>query len=95
MDSLSVHRAVAERAGVTMPEAKAVITAYIAVIKEALLAGDKINMPKFGMFAPKFKRAKKNYNPHTGEFLVKPAHYYVSFKPYERWRFLRWADQLE
>ena len=62
-------------------EAERAIDAVFDTIKEALVAGDKLQLIGFGTFEVKERAARRGRNPRTGEIIDIPASKHPSFKP--------------
>lgn len=56
------------------------IKALLAVIREALLDGESVNLPGLGSFTVQAHPARTGRNPRTGEIIVIPAGARVHFK---------------
>ncbi len=66
MNKTELVKKIAEAAGLTNAEAKKALDATTAAIKEALAAGDKVQLVGFGTFAVKDRPARQGVNPATG-----------------------------
>ena len=64
---------VAEQEGIEKKQAEKNVTAVLAALTEALLAGEKVQFVGFGSFEVRDRAAKKVRNPQTGEELMAPA----------------------
>ena len=62
-------------------QAAAALDAIIAVITEALKAGEKISLPGFGTFEVRERAARQSRNPRTGETVEVAAKRVPAFKP--------------
>ena len=58
---------VAEKSGLERKQATEAVEAVIAVIADALKAGDKVQLIGFGTFEVKARAAHQGRNPATGE----------------------------
>ena len=58
---------VAEKAGVTKKDAKAVIEAYHSTVTEALRRDEKIQLVGFGTYEARQRAAREGRNPQTGK----------------------------
>lgn len=65
MNKTEFTKAIAEKAGLSQKAASAAVDAAIEVITEALKAGDKVAIAKFGTFEIKEKPARDGFNPLT------------------------------
>ena len=75
---------VAEELGATQKDVKAVVELFfdkLAAVAGALEIGEKINMPGFGAFVMKEKKARTARNPKTGEAIQVEAGQKLRFKP--------------
>ncbi|MBQ0104054.1 MAG: HU family DNA-binding protein [Prevotellaceae bacterium] len=73
-------KAVAEKAGLTQVDAKKAVDAAVAVVTEALKAGDKVALVGFGTFAVAEKAARKGINPTTKKQITIAAKKVAKFK---------------
>lgn len=74
-----VHR-VAVSADVTDRTARLVLNALLKEIEEAVTAGEKITLTKFGTFEARHRQARAGRNPQTGEPTPVPARTVPAFK---------------
>ena len=65
MNKTEFIKAIADKAGLNQKDAGAAVDAFIDVVAEALKAGDKIAIAKFGTFELKEKAARQGFNPLT------------------------------
>ena len=79
MNKSELVRKVAEGAGLNAEIAKKALDATIAAVKEALVAGDKVQLVGFGTFAVKERPARQGVNPATGEKIQIAAKKVVKF----------------
>lgn len=63
---------VAEKSGLDRKQADSAVEAVIAVVTEALQAGDKVQLIGFGTFEVKTRAAHQGRNPATGEAINIP-----------------------
>lgn len=73
MQKANFIRAVAEKAGVTQPEARQIVDAALAVITEALRRGERVTLWGFGTFQVRARQARAGVNPQTNEKIQIPA----------------------
>ena len=71
----------AEKSGMTKASANDAINGFTEVVKEALTAGDSIQLIGFGTFAVKERAAREARNPRTGEKVKIAASKSPVFKP--------------
>lgn len=72
---------VAEKLGTTQMAAEKGIDALMAVIGEELQAGEKVYLPRIGVFEVVDKKAWTARNPRTGEKVQVAAHKKCVFRP--------------
>jgi len=58
---------VAEKTNLTKKDAEKALSAMLESIREALSAGDKVQLVGFGTFETRERAARKGRNPQTGE----------------------------
>ncbi len=58
---------VAERTGLTKKDTEKTLNAMLEALSEALVEGNKINLPGFGVFETRIRAARTCRNIHTGE----------------------------
>ena len=73
MNKAELVAAVAAKTGETKKTAEASVDAIVAVIKETLVKGDKIQLVGFGSFEVRKRAARKGRNPQTKEEIKIPA----------------------
>jgi len=71
---------VAEK-GLTKKQAMEAVEATLEIIKNALRAGEKIQLVGCGSFQVNAKRARKGRNPQTGSEITITARKVLKFKP--------------
>ena len=67
-------------AGLSKADAKKALDATVDVLKEALVAGEKIQLVGFGTFAVAERPAREGINPATKEKIQIPARKVAKFK---------------
>lgn len=72
---------VAEETGLTRADCKRVVDATFLVLGSVLARGDRIVVPRFGVFCVKRRSARIRRNPRTGEAIPMPADAVPIFKP--------------
>jgi DNA-binding protein HU-beta len=80
MNKAELIGAVAEKAGITKKEADKVVAATIEAIKDALKAGDKVQLVGFGTFEVKARAERQGINPRTKEAITIAAAKVPGFK---------------
>ena len=71
---------IADVAGLSKADAKKALDATVDVLKEALVAGEKIQLVGFGTFAVAERPAREGINPATKEKIQIPASKVAKFK---------------
>ena len=71
---------IADVAGLSKADAKKALDATVDVLKEALVAGEKIQLVGFGTFAVAERPAREGINPATKEKIQIPARKAAKFK---------------
>lgn len=66
---------------VSHKQSEVIIEAILDSMKEALAAGDRIEIRGFGVFSLRTRRARRARNPRTGEALVSAPRTAPHFKP--------------
>ena len=67
--------------GISKAQAKAALEAALEGIKEAVVAGDKIQLLGFGTFSVNERPAREGINPATKETIEIPASRVPGFRP--------------
>lgn len=70
---------VAEKTGLKKKEADAAVSAVFAALKDALAAGEKVQLVGFGTFDVKERAERQGRNPFTGEAMTIAASKRVTF----------------
>ena len=70
---------VVAKTGLKKKDAEAAVAAVIGSVKDALVAGDKVQLIGFGTFAVKERAARAGRNPATKQALTIPASKNVRF----------------
>lgn len=71
---------IAAGAGITKVDAKKALDATVQAIKDALVAGDKVQLVGFGTFAVKEQPAREGINPANKQKIFIPAKKVAKFK---------------
>ena len=66
MNKNELVKKVAETAGLSIADAKKSVDAVMVAVKDALVAGDKVQLIGFGSFSVKTREARQGVNPRTG-----------------------------
>ena len=80
MNAGDFYRAVAEETGVSIAQTKAIFTAGLEVLKDALQKGDKVQFIGFGTFDVKKKAGGTKVNPFTKKKMTVKACKVPTFK---------------
>lgn len=80
MNKTELINKIAENAGISKADAKKALEATVDTIKQALIAGDKIQLIGFGTFAVSERPAREGINPATKEKIQIPAKKVAKFK---------------
>ena len=73
MNKSDLIAAIAAKTGDTKKNAEASLDAFIDVITESLVKGDKVQLVGFGSFEVRKRAARKGRNPQTKEEIKIPA----------------------
>ena len=73
MNKAELVAAVAAKTGETKKVAEASVDAFVAVVKETLKKGEKLQLVGFGSFEVRKRAARKGRNPQTKEEIKIPA----------------------
>ena len=73
MNKAELIDAIVAKADLSKKDAEAALNATVEAIKEALKAGDKVQLVGFGTFAVKARAARTGRNPKTGEVIAVAA----------------------
>lgn len=71
---------IAAKSGLTKVAAEKALNAFLAAMKDELLAEGKLNLTGFGTFSVVTRQARKGRNPRTGAVITIPASNVVKFK---------------
>ena len=73
MNKAELIEAIAAKGGLTKKDAGAALDAAVEAVKDALKAGDKVQLVGFGTFSVKARAARTGKNPATGAAIKIPA----------------------
>ena len=73
MNKSELIAAISAKTGETKKEAEATLNAFVEVITNALVEGDKVQLVGFGSFEVRKRAARKGRNPQTKEEIKIPA----------------------
>ncbi len=71
---------ISNRAGIRQVVVKKIVQEVFNVIKESLLAGERIEIRNFGVFKVKIRKPKIGRNPRTGEVVPIKERKVIVFK---------------
>ena len=80
MNKSELIAAIAAKTGETKKDAEATLNAFIDVVTDALVKGDKVQLVGFGSFEVRKRAARKGRNPQTKEEIKIPASIAPVFK---------------
>ena len=80
MNKTELVKKIAEKAQVSQAEAKTVLEATLESVKDALKAGDSVQLIGFGTFSVSERAARTGKNPRTGEKIKIAAKKVAKFK---------------
>jgi len=81
MTKADLVETVYERVGFSKKESAELVDTIFDVIKDALVAGEKVKFSGFGNFVVREKNARKGRNPQTGDEIQLAARRVLTFKP--------------
>ena len=73
MNKAELISAVAQQSGLTKKDSEAAIDAFVSVVGESLVKGEKVVLVGFGTFERRDRAARKGRNPQTKETIDIPA----------------------
>ena len=73
MNKSDLIAAIAAKTGDTKKNAEASLDAFVEVVTESLVKGDKVQLVGFGSFEVRKRAARKGRNPQTKEEIKIPA----------------------
>jgi len=76
-----IVRSISEELGLTQLRTKEIVQKTFDAIIETLVEDKRIELRNFGVFEVKCRAARKARNPKTGEEVLVPKKYVVTFKP--------------
>ena len=80
MNKTELVAKIAEVAGLSKADTKKALDATVEAVKEALVAGDNVQLVGFGTYSVTERPAREGVNPRTGEKLTIAAKKVVKFK---------------
>ena len=73
MNKSDLIAAIAAKTGSTKKDAEATLNAFVDVVTESLVKGDKVQLVGFGSFEVRKRAARKGRNPQTKQDIKIPA----------------------
>ena len=73
MNKSELIAAIAAKTGETKKDAEVALNAFVNVVTDALVKGDKVQLVGFGTFETRNRAARKGRNPQTGAEMKIPA----------------------
>ena len=73
MNKSDLIAAIAAKTGETKKSAEAAVNAFVSVVTDTLVKGDKVQLVGFGSFEVRKRAARKGRNPQTKEEIKIPA----------------------
>ena len=80
MTKAEITELIAEKTGHTARDTKMVVEQFLEEVKNCLMDGKHLEIRGFGTFKVKDQKARKAWNPRTGEELAVPARKKAVFK---------------
>ena len=80
MNKSDLIAAIAAKTGSTKKDAEATLNAFVDVVTESLVKGDKVQLVGFGSFEVRKRAARKGRNPQTGKEMTIAASKAPKFK---------------
>lgn len=81
MNKTEMIKAIAERTELTKIDSAKVLEAFQDIVKETLVAGEKIQLVGFGTFETVERAGREGRNPRTGESMYIEKSISPKFKP--------------
>ena len=81
MTKKEIVKTISEEIGLTQLKTKEIVQKTFDAIVEALVEDRRIELRNFGVFEVKQRAARKARNPRTGDKVMVPSKYVVTFKP--------------
>ncbi len=81
MTKKEIVKAISEEIGLTQLKTKEIVQKTFDAIVETLVRDGRIELRNFGVFEVKKRAARKARNPRTGDKVLVPEKFVVTFKP--------------
>lgn len=80
MNKTELIAAIAEKTEMTKVQSEKALNAFMDIVKEELVKGEKVSLVGFGTFEVTERAERQGRNPSTGESMVIPASKSPKFK---------------
>ena len=80
MNKAELVAKMSEKSNLTKKESELALNAFMKVVEETLVAGDKVQLVGFGTFETRERAAREGRNPKSGEVMNIPASKTPKFK---------------
>ncbi|KAA0257307.1 integration host factor subunit alpha [Deferribacter autotrophicus] len=81
MTKADIVEKIYEKLGITKKDIANVVDMVFTTMREEILSGNSVKVSGFGNFEVKVRGRRVGRNPKTGDEVVIPPRYVVSFKP--------------
>ena len=81
MNKQDLVSVLAEKNGVSLREASAILDSVFEVIEEAIVKGETVKVPNFGVFTVKTRAGRQGVVPGTNNVIEIPSKTVVTFRP--------------
>ena len=81
MNKQDLVSVLAEKNGVSLREATAILDSVFEVIEEAIVNGDSVKVSNFGVFSVKQRQGRQGVVPGTTDVIDIPSKTVVTFRP--------------
>lgn len=81
MTKKEIVKTISEEIGLSQAKTKEIVQKTFDAIIDALVSERRIEFRNFGVFEVKKRAARKARNPQTGEMVIVPERFVVTFKP--------------
>ncbi|MGA1847220.1 integration host factor subunit alpha [Deferribacter abyssi] len=81
MTKADIVEKIYEKLGITKKDIAKVVDMVFTTMREEILSGNSVKVSGFGNFEVKVRGRRVGRNPKTGDEVIIPPRYVVSFKP--------------
>lgn len=81
MNKQDLVTVLAEKNGVSLREASTILESVFEVIEEAIINGDTVKVPNFGVFSVRTRAGRQGVVPGTTDVIEIPSKTVVTFRP--------------